>query len=219
MRASAAILLLLVLSGIGLPGGIGVAAPATSPAPAAPAGLQRFVIVPGESQVIYRVGEVFINQNNRFNVALGVTSVVRGELLIDRANPRNSRVGTITVDINQFRSDSVRRDNAIRDRWLESARFPNAEFTPTAIQGLPEAYTDGGEVSLQVTGNLRVRDVTRPTTFATTIKLDGSALTGTATAAIRMTDFGFDPPSIFGLLRAENEVRLELRLTSRTGQS
>ncbi len=206
--------LLAVTPTLGIPtAGTRAAAPAT--ATVVPAGIQRFVIVPSESQVTYRVGEVLINQNNRFNLAVGVTSVVRGEVLMDRTNPRNSRVGTIAVDISQFRSDSARRDNAIRGRWLKSARFPTAEFTPTAIQGLPETYTEGSELSLQIAGNLKIRDTTRPATFVTTIRLDGSTLTGTATAGIRMADFGFDPPSIFGLLRAKNDVRLELRLVAR----
>lgn len=193
---------------------VSVAAPSPTPTPA-PAGPQRFVIVPGESRVTYRVAETFINEGNRLNIAVGVTRVVRGEIMVDRARPANSRIGVITVDISQFQSDSTRRDNAIRTRWLESARFPVAEFTPTSIRGLPDAYQDGHEVSLQVTGNLKVRDASKPTTFAVTLKLEGDTLSGTATTTIKMTDFGFDPPSIFGILRAENEARLEFRFIAR----
>ncbi len=187
---------------------------AWNPVAAAPAGVQRFVILPTESQVVYRVNETFIFENNRLNVAIGTTNVVQGDVTIDRTNPRNSKIGTITVDISQFKSDSDRRDNAIRSRWLESRRFPIATFTPTSIQGLPDTYTDGHDLSLQVTGNLKVRDVTKPVTFAVTLKLDGLALAGTATTLIKMTDFGFDPPSIL-MLRAENDVRLELRFAAR----
>ncbi|MBI4279328.1 MAG: YceI family protein [Armatimonadetes bacterium] len=191
--------------------------PASAAAPAAgpPGVLERFVIVPSESRVTYHVGEYFINQNNRYNVAVGVTQIIRGELFIDRARPRNSRVGTITVDISQFRSDSERRDNYIRNRNLESARYPIAEFTPTEIRGLPESHVEGREIAVQITGNLRVRDVTRPTTFATILRLEGNTVTGMATTTIKMMDFGFDPPAIFGLLRTENEARLEFRFTAR----
>lgn len=181
---------------------------------AAPTGLQRYIIVPSESQVIYRVGETLFREGNRYNVAVGVTNAVKGEILVDRANPRNSRIGTITVDISTFRTDNPRRDSAIRERWLESARFPIAEFRPTTIQGLPNAYTEGREVTLQVTGDLKIRDVTRPTTFSVTVKLERDRLTGTATGMIRMTDFGFDPPSILGILRAENEVQIEFRFVA-----
>lgn len=184
--------------------------------PAQPqAGPQRFVIVPGESSVTYRVNETFIAEGNRFNTAVGVTTAVRGEIFVDRARPANSRIGVITVDISQFKSDSERRDNAIRTRWLESARFPLAEFTTTGIQGLPETYQDGREIAVQISGNLKIRTVTKPTTFASTIKLDGTVLTVTGQTTIRMTDFGFDPPSILGILRAENEARLEFRFVAR----
>jgi polyisoprenoid-binding protein YceI len=214
-----ALLLVLALPFAGTPGAAAQAGPAGSQPGRDPASaLQRFVIAPNESQVVYRVGEVFINQGNRFNVAVGTTNSVRGEIMIDRARPRNSRIGTITVDISQFRSDSGRRDNAIRDRWLESSRFPTAEFTPTSIEGLPEAYTEGRDLNLQVTGNLKVREVTRPTTFAVTLKLQGGVMTGTGTTMIKMTDFGFDPPAIFGILRAENDAKLELRFVARPGQ-
>lgn len=207
-RVSLLICLSMVLGSIAPAGSIAAPTPA-------PAGPQRFVIVPGESRVTYRVAETFISEGNRLNIAVGVTSVVRGEIMVDRARPANSRIGVITVDISQFQSDSTRRDNAIRTRWLESARFPTAEFTPTSIRGLPDAYQDGHEVSLQVTGNLKVRDASKPTTFAVTLKLEGETLTGAATTTIKMTDFGFDPPSIFGILRAENEARLEFRFTAR----
>jgi polyisoprenoid-binding protein YceI len=186
-------------------------APAYSAAPVP----VRYVIVPAESQVTYRVSETFINEGNRLNVAVGVTNAVRGEITINRADPRQSRIGAITVDISRFQSDSVRRDNAIRGRWLESARFPTAEFTPTEITGLPAAYEDGKDLPLQIAGRLKIREVIRLVTFQTTLRLSGATLTGTATTKILMTDFGFRPPSILGILRAENDVQLEFRFTAR----
>ncbi len=179
--------------------------------------LERFVIVSAESQVVYRVGETIINDNNRLNVAVGITNAIQGEIFIDRTSPPNSRVGTITIDISQFKSDSQRRDLAIRRQWLESARHPIAEFAPTAVHGLPQIYAEGREVILQIIGNLKVRERVRPTTFATTLRLQGDILTGVATTTVQMTDFGFDPPSIFGILRAENGVKLEFRFTARRG--
>ena len=191
-----------------------LAAPVPAARTAAPAP-QRFLIVPGESRVTYRVSETFINEGNRLNVAVGITDAIRGEITINRADPRQSRIGPVTVDISRFQSDSPRRDNAIRGRWLESARFPTAEFTATEISGLPAAYQEGRELHLEITGRLKVRDVTRPATFQTTLVLAGSTLTGTATTKLLMTDFGFQPPSILGILRAENEVQIEFRFTAR----
>ncbi len=192
------------------------AAAALAAAPAASVGgPERFAIVPEESQVSYRVGETFFNEDNRFNVAVGVTHGVAGEIFLDRAHPRQSHVGTITVDISQFTSDSARRDRAIRARWLESARYPTATFTPTAVEGLPNAVVEGQGIPVRISGNLRVRDVTRPVTFSGPLKLQGATLTGTVRATIQMTDFGFDPPSILGFLKAENQATLDFQFTAR----
>ncbi len=187
------------------------AAPTPSPLPA---GVERYVVVPEESRATYRVEEVFLGEN-RLNTAVGTTREIRGEIFVNRRNPRASRVGPIIVDISTLRSDRARRDNAIRERWLESARFPLAEFVSTEIRGLPETYRDGQEVKLQVVGNLKIREVTRPTTFEATVRLQGAVLTATARARIRMTDFGFDPPSILGFVRVKNEVDLEIELVAR----
>ena len=186
----------------------------STPAPGGE-GLERYIIVPSESSVTYRVGEIFFDQGNQFNVAVGTTNAVQGEAFIDRASPRRSRVGTITIDISQFKSDHARRDNAIRTGWLESERYPMAVFTPTAMQGLPDTYTPGQEVPVQISGALKIREVTRPSTFAARLRLDGDVLTGVATTTIRMTDFGFEPPSILGILKAENEVKLEFHFVAR----
>ncbi len=189
--------------------------PALAQAAASPTGAQEFVIVPSESQVVYRVGETLLRDGNRFNVAVGMTGAVRGTVTIDRANPRASRISPIAVDISQFQSDSSRRDNAIRQQWLESARFPTAEFTPTQIEGLPSQYVDGRPLALRITGTLKVRNVSKPTTFDAMLMLAGSQLSGKATTRVQMTDFGFDPPAIFGILRAQNEVELEFRFSAR----
>lgn len=194
--------------------GSATAAAVASPSPAAAI---RFAIVPAASTVTYRVGETFVT-GNQFATAVGTTHAIQGDVFVDRAHPANSRIGTIAIDISTFQSDRARRDRAIREGWLESAKFPTATFTPTAIQGLPTAYTDGQEIRVQVPGNLRVRDVTKPVTFTGTVKLAGDTLNGTFQTMVLMTDFGFEPPAILGTLKAENQVKLELQFTAQRTQ-
>lgn len=174
-----------------------------------------FKIVPGESRVTYEVGETFINQNNRFAIAVGVTSEVRGEVYANLTNPPESSIGVIEVDISQFRSDSSRRDGVIRNQWLESARFPIARFEPLRIEGLPEAYSEATPYAFRVIGNLTVKDVTREVAFDITAQLDGETLTGKATTTILMSDFGVGPISILGVLNTEDEVKLTFDFVAR----
>ncbi|MBM3449850.1 MAG: YceI family protein [Armatimonadetes bacterium] len=129
--------------------------------------VERFTIVPGEWTASYDVQETFL-RNMQFNVAVGTTRDVRGEIAFDRANPRNTRIGTITIDVNKLQSDNGTRDNFIRRNTLETEKFPTAEFTPTEILGLPETVAAGREVAASIRGNLRIKDATGLATFAAT---------------------------------------------------
>lgn len=174
-----------------------------------------YTIVPEESEVSYSVDEVFLREGTQYATAVGITQEINGEVYYDPQNPQNSDVGEITIDISAFTSDSDRRDQAIRDDWLESATYPIATFQPTSIEGLPEEYTEGEEMTLQITGDLTVREVTTPVTFETTGMIEGDEMQGTATTTVLMTDFGFDPPDIANILKAENEVRITFNFSAR----
>jgi polyisoprenoid-binding protein YceI len=174
-----------------------------------------FKLVPGESRVTYEVGETFINQNNRFAVAVGVTTEVRGEVYANLSNPPESSIGVIEVDISQFKSDSSRRDGVIRNQWLESARYPIARFEPLRVEGLPQSYSEATPYAFRVIGNLTVKDVTREVAFDITAQLSGDTLTGKATTTLLMSDFGVGPISILGVLNTEDEVKLTFDFVAR----
>ena len=189
---------------------------ATQPGNTPPAsGIMTFKIVPSESKVTYEVAETFINQNNRFNLAVGVTNSVDGVINADLKNPPASTLGQFTIDISQFTSDSGRRDNAIRNNWLESARFPTAVFKPTSITTLPGSYEEGKDYNFQVTGDLTVKETTRPVTFDVTAKLTGDTLSGKATTTILLSNFNVGPISILGILKTEDQAKLTLEFVAR----
>lgn len=179
------------------------------------AGVVTYKIIPNESRVTYEVGETFLNQNNRFAVAVGVTTFIEGEISANLSNPPMSGIGIITIDISQFTSDSGRRDSAIRGRWLESEKYPLAVFTPTSITGLPETYEQGMDYGFVVSGDLKVRDVTNQVVFDVTARLNDTTLSGVASTTILMSDFGVGPISIGGVLNTEDEVKLTLDFIAR----
>lgn len=192
------------------------AAPTASRASATATSATRYAIVPGKSTATYRVSETFFNQGNRINVAEGTTGAVNGEITIDKAKPSASRIGTITVDISKLESDSEQRDDQIRARWLESTKYPTATFVPKRLEGLPDMpYTEGQELTFKIIGDLTIRTVTKEVTFDAKGKIVGDLFTGTATTKFNMTDFGFDPPSILGILKAENGVELLLTIEAK----
>jgi polyisoprenoid-binding protein YceI len=194
-------------------------APALEDTPAAVpeqvTGAVEYQIAAGESQVQYEVGETFINENNRFNVAIGVTTDINGTVTANVANPAQSSISTVSVDISKFDSGNSRRDGTIRRSYLESSRYPMATFVPTSIEGLPATYSEGQEISLKITGDLTVRETTKPVTFDVTLKIEGNTLSGTATTTILMSEYGFGPIQIAGILGTEDEVKVTFNFVAR----
>lgn len=180
-----------------------------------PADVVFFKIDASASEACYQVGELFFD-NNRFNLAVGVTKTIAGEIAIDRSNVSNSQIGDIVINISEFTSDESRRDGIIRRRWLESNKYPYAKLTEAQTVGLPSSpYKEGDVLNFQVVGNLEVHGTKRPTTFNVTASLKGDTLVVHAETNLLMTDFGFQPPTVGGMLKANNEVRLILNLVAR----
>jgi protocatechuate 3,4-dioxygenase beta subunit/polyisoprenoid-binding protein YceI len=173
-------------------------------------------IVGKESEACYQVGEVFFEENNRYELAVGVTRAINGEIAIDRANLSNSRVGDVVIDISQFRSNASNRDGAIRREWLESNKYPLSRLSQAKIAGLPaRPYKEGEVLTFQIVGQLKIRTVEREVVFYTRAALNENVLVGTAWTDIKMTDFGFDPPNLLGGLRVNNEMRIVINFVAR----
>jgi polyisoprenoid-binding protein YceI len=179
--------------------------------------VRTFEIVPDQSEATYDVQEQFLGQDLPVR-AVGRTSAVSGTFEFSTDGQPTGQVTQITVDLRTLTTDSDRRDNAIRENWLQSNTYPFATFTSTEVQNIPESYTDGEEITFQLVGDMTVRDVTSSVTFTVTGKLEGDTVTGTATAPIKMTDFGFDPPNIAGFVTVEDDVNITINFTARETQ-
>jgi polyisoprenoid-binding protein YceI len=171
-----------------------------------PVAQQLYRIDPAQSEVHYEVNETFL-QGNRLNTAIGRTKGVAGDLRIDFAQPANSQIGEIVIDISQFTSDESRRDNFIRRNGLESATYPKATFKTTSITGLPDKVSVGDEVTFKLTGDLTVKQTTKPVTWDVTLKVGDKQLNGSASTQILMSDFGVGPLQL-PILSTEDQVKL-----------
>jgi polyisoprenoid-binding protein YceI len=193
---------------------VAVGSAGASPAGASPAAVvEKYKVVPDKSKATYKVAENFINQGNQYHLAEGTTGDVNGEITINRTDPSKSTIGEIKVDISKLQSDSGRRDDMIRSDWLESSKYPVATFKTKRLEGMPTTpYVDGTELKFKIIGDMTIHNTTKEISFDATAKIVNGVLTGTAIAKFNMTDFGFDPPSILGILKAENAVELGMTI-------
>ncbi|MFM7678846.1 MAG: YceI family protein [Roseiflexaceae bacterium] len=183
------------------------AAEATVAPVAATTGNRTFVIDPAQSSAQYAVEEIFFSDNRLFT-AVGVTNAVEGEFEVTADGKPSGKVTRMRVDLRTLKSDSPRRDNAIRRQWLESDTYPYADFVSTDALNLPERYTEGEQVTFTLVGDMTVRDVTKSVEWTVVGTLQGDTVTGEAKTVIKMSDFGFAAPDIGGVLKAEDEVAL-----------
>ena len=170
----------------------------------------NYIIISRLSQASYAVDEVFLRENNRLFTAVGVTPGVAGEIIFNRERPAESVIAEIVVDVQQFTSDSDRRDRAIRRGYLESDRYPHARLTNARLEGLPATINDGTPFHYSLVGDLTVHGVTRPTSWEGEATAVGDTLRGVARAQVKMSDFGIEVPRLLAL-RAEDDVKLEIR--------
>jgi polyisoprenoid-binding protein YceI len=167
---------------------------------------QVYRIDASQSEVRYEVNETFL-QGNRLNTAIGRTKGIAGDIAVNMAQPSKSQIGPIVINVSQFTSDEDRRDNFIRRTGLESSKYPTATFVMKSIDGLPAQVKADDQVSFTMTGDLTVKQTTKPVTWNVTLKYDAQQLSGSATTNIKMSDFGVGPIQI-PLLSTEDNVKL-----------
>ena len=200
------------------------AAPATAaPQPEAtqaPAAVQAtgdarlFRIVPEESEARYEIDELLRGEPTR---VVGLTDQVAGDIIVDFANASASQVGVIRINVRTMETPEDRRDRAVRSRILQSAedQFEFVDFTPTALEGLPDAVSVGDTVSFTIVGDLKVRDITAEARFQATITVVAEdRLEGTAEATILRSTYNLVIPQVPFVADVGEEVLLGIKFVA-----
>lgn len=169
-----------------------------------------FRINAAESSVQFKLQEDLAG--NRIDV-IGVTNQVAGEIVVDFANPQNSEVGTIRINMRTLQTDNESRNRAIRGQILLTARDENefSDFVPSEITGLPESVAVGDTFTFEVTGDFTAAGTTRPITFEVTVNVESEdRITGRAVAVVLHRDFNISIPPVPGVANISEEVELLL---------
>ncbi|MEO8393982.1 MAG: YceI family protein [Chloroflexota bacterium] len=178
-----------------------------------------FNITTEGSKVSFTLGEIL---NGSANQVVGTTDQIAGQIAVDFANPANSQIGEIRIDARTLATDSGMRDRMIRGQILQSAQdaYEFVSFKPTALTGLPSSVTMGTAFDFKVTGDLTIREITKPVTFDVTVTpTSTSEITGTATTSVQRDDFGLTIPNVPSVTQADEEVKLQIDFTAQSAES
>lgn len=184
------------------------------------AGLTRYVILPEASKASYLVDEVFLaGALDKLGIAagdydiVGSTTEIEGELLLDLAQ---TAIGPseFRVNVASLTTDQDRRDNWIRENGPKLNDYPLAVFVATGVENAPSDYVEGEETTFQLLGDLTIREITQPVTFDVTATLADDTITGVAQTALKLTDFGIDPPNFANTLKVADDFMVQVELTA-----
>ena len=175
---------------------------------AATTGSTVYTIQPGSSKASSTLEEVLFG---RSNTVVGATRQVSGQIAVDPSALSQAQVGSIQVDTASLVTDDNQRNRMIRQFVLSASQNPTIQFTPRAISGLPDSMALGTAYPLQIDGQLTIKGVSQPASFAATVTpVSASQLTGTATATINRSNWGLTIPQVPSVASVSNSVRLDL---------
>lgn len=117
--------------------------------------LTTWTIDPAHTNVEFAVKHLMIA------TVKGSFGAVKGTVTIDEANPANTKVEA-EIEIASITTRADQRDTHLRSPdFFDAEKYPTMKFTSTRIEA-----TGDGEYKL--TGDLTIRDVTKPITLAVT---------------------------------------------------
>jgi len=190
--------------------------PTQTAATAAAADAIRLVVDSAASQASYHAREQLVGKTLPSD-AVGTSKSVSGSLVLGADGSVLADQSKITVDLTKLQSDESRRDNFVKSDTLQTSRYPMATFVPNAVQGLTMPLPTSGQTTFQLSGDLTVHGVTKPVTWQVTASFADTTISGSATTAIKITDFGMTPPKAGPVLSIEDALTLELAFTAARG--
>lgn len=159
------------------------------------------------SFVGYRVQEELASIGAK--TAVGRTPEVDGSLTIDGSTVTEV---SIVADLTALTSDSSRRDGAMQNQAIETARFPDATFDLTEPIELGSVPVEGEEVTAEAVGDLTIHGVTRSVTLDLEAQLTEGVIVVTGQLPIVFADYDIDQPTSFAVLSIEDHGVMELQL-------
>jgi polyisoprenoid-binding protein YceI len=169
----------------------------------------RFVLSPTGNAARYRVRERLVGHDLP-NDAIGETKTLSGAIEFDSKGKVIPQSSKFVVDAGSFVSDKDRRDGFVRGRLLEADAYPSIVLVPTDVRGVSLPLPTAGTLPIEMTGNLTVHGVTRPTIWKGSAKFQDGRVTGSAATAFTFDDIQMEQPRVPVLLSVADTIRLEI---------
>ena len=161
---------------------------------------------PAHTAIKFTLGDVLHTVHGSFKLTRGLIHF----------NPATGAAsGSVVVDVTSGDTGSKGRDRKMHKEILESARYPQATFTPTKVSG---PSTVGDNETFQVSGIFNLHGTDHPVTLIFPISLNGGLLATRTHMVIPYVAWGLKNPSTF-ILRVSDKLDLDIDATGRLLQT
>lgn len=176
--------------------------------------LLLFQIVQEESEVRFIINEELRGEPKK---VVGVSNQVAGEIAVDPSDLSALQVGIIQVNARTLVTDEDRRNQAIRNRILNTDAYEFITFTATEIIGLSGRGELGQSYTFQMAGDLTIRNVTQSVVGDVTVQVESvSRLTGSASIVVDRSDYNLVIPNVRFVANVGEKVTLEIDFVLKT---
>jgi polyisoprenoid-binding protein YceI len=155
----------------------------------------------------YRISETFAGVGA--STAVGRTQDVDGTMEIEGTS---ISAVDITVDMTSLRSDKEMRDNALRNRGLQTEQYPTATFKltePIDVGSEPDA---GATVDAEATGDLTLHGVTKRVTIPLEARASSGKITVVSSFDVDLDDYAIERPTTARVVSIADKGTVEMSL-------
>ena len=140
----------------------------------------------------------------------GNTNRVSGTIVADAAAPASSSVA-LTVELRSLDTGVGLRNKEMRERYLETGKFPDATFKSVSVSG-PASIAANAPEEIRVTGDFTLHGVTKRMTIPVrVVMIPDGRIHATSSFAVKMPEFGINvPKNVLVTVNDEVPVRLDI---------
>jgi polyisoprenoid-binding protein YceI len=177
----------------------------TSPSAPTLAEVQRFRLIPDESQIVTKIKDPF------GGIVNGALRVRQGEARGDI--DRLQEVGSVSlvIDTRSYSSNIGLRDQDVQEYYLEVQQYPEIRFDSTGIQKIerPQSPEDLWQITLR--GRLELHGVQREVIVPLRLLYQRNKVMAQGNFRFVLEDFNIRVPTLL-FLKAGNQVDVEFRI-------
>ena len=175
--------------------------------PSAPtlAEVQRFRLIPDESQIVTKIKDPF------GGIVNGALRVRQGEARGDIDRLQEGGSVSLVIDTASYNSNIGLRDQDIHEYYLEAQQYPAIRFDSTGIQKIERPRSPEDAWQITVRGRLELHGVQREVIVPLRLLYQRNKIIAQGNLRLVLEDFNLRVPTLL-FLKAGNQVDVEFRI-------